>query len=412
MKKITTLFLNVGLLLIVSSLNAQTFTNYDTISGLPHNNVLCLAEDTAGNMWFGTQDGLAKFDGLSTWTIYNTSTNPNLPHNTITAVAVDTNNNIWVGTDYGVSVYDGVNFTTYTTANGLGNNRINYISQAPNGDIWFGEFSGATVYDGVNFTAYTTANGLPFGGIKYVDFDSGGDVYMASPLGGFIKYDGVNFTVYNTTNGLLSNVVRAITVDANDNKWVGTGSGISVFDNTNTLVDAHTIMLILPPPDTLNPVEDIKINSQGDVWTGIWVDYLLTEGGVAVNSGGPSWTDYDVGDGLIGPVIRKIAIDRLDNVWVGTSSGVSKISFPNGIDDNLVASYNTFSIYPNPTTSQITISSKLDIQEIIIHDMADQEIKSTSNKSKTIDVQDLANGVYFVRLIGEEGILTQKFVKQ
>ena len=337
MRQLTISILGLCLFFITFNLNAQTFTNYTTLDGLPSNNVLCLDQDTAGNMWFGTQLGIAKFDGVSTWTVFNTTTHPVLADDNITAIAVDSDNNVWVGTDFGVSVYDGTNFTTYTTLDGLGNNRINHIAQAANGDIWFGDFSGATVYDGTNFTAYGTGDGIPFGGITYVDFDSGGDVYMASSLGGVVQFNGTVFTVHNT--GLLSSNIRAITVDASDNKWVGTSKGISVLNSSNTLIENHTIMLVLPPPDTLNPVEDIKINSQGDVWTGIYVDYLVTEGGVAVNSGGPSWTDYDVSDGLVGPVIRKITIDNQDNVWVGTSSGVSKMSFSTAVED-LFASEN------------------------------------------------------------------------
>lgn len=400
MKKITTSILSICLLITTLTINAQIFTNYTTVDGLPHNNVLCLAQDTAGNMWFGTQDGVVMFDGLSTWTIFNTTTHSTLADNTITAIAVDSDNNIWVGTDFGVSVYDGATFTTYTTGDGLGNNRINHIAQAANGDIWFGDFSGATVYDGVSFTAYGTGDGLPFGGIVYVDFDSNDDVYMASGLGGVVQFDGANFTIYNS--GLESNVVRAITIDASDNKWVGTAKGISVLNSSNVVVDAHTIMLVLPAPDTLNPVEDIKINSQGDVWTGIYVDYLVTEGGVAVNSGGASWTDYDVNDGLVGPVIRKITIDKMDNVWVGTSTGISKISFPTSINNVNFAS-NNFSVYPNPATDMlnITVENGQINQSIEIYNAAMKKVRQLSiNQSQqhlTVSVADLDKGMYFVK---------------
>ncbi len=400
MKKNTTSILSICLLLITLTTNAQTFTNYTTVDGLPHNNVLCLAQDTAGNMWFGTQDGIAKFDGNSTWTIYNTTTHATLADNTITAIAVDSDNNIWVGTDFGVSVYNGTNFTTYSTVDGLGNNRINHIAQAANGDIWFGDFSGATLYDGIGFTAYNTTDGLPFGGITYVDFDSNGDVYMASGLGGVVQYDGATFTVHNT--GLLSNVVRSIAVDGSDNKWVGTANGISVLNSSNVIVDAHTIMLVLPAPDTLNPVEDVKINSQGDIWTGIYVDYLVTEGGVAVNSGGPTWTDYDVNDGLVGPVIRKITIDNQDNVWVGTSTGISKISFPTSIDPlNFVS--NDFNVYPNPATDVLNITiehESLGRENMEMYNTSMQLVKqiNLNQTQQSISVSDMDKGLYFVKL--------------
>ncbi|MBL4592746.1 MAG: T9SS type A sorting domain-containing protein [Flavobacteriales bacterium] len=400
MKKITTSLLTICLIITTLTIKAQTFTNYTITEGLPHNNVLCLVQDTAGNMWFGTQDGIAKFDGVSTWTIFNTTTNPVLPDNTITAIAVDSDNNIWIGTDFGVSVYDGSTFTTYTTVDGLGNNRINHISQAANGDIWFGDFSGATVYDGVTFTAYNTTDGLPFGGVTYVDFDSNGDVYMASGLGGVIQFDGVGFTIYNS--GLESNVVRSIVVDGSDNKWVGTAKGISVLNSSNVVVDAHTIMLVLPAPDTLNPVEDIKINSQGDIWTGIYVDYLVTEGGIAVNSGGSSWTDYDVNDGLVGPVIRKIWIDKQDNVWTGTSSGVSKLSFPTSVNPIAFTS-NGFNIYPNPASDvlNIAINNNENYQNIEMYNAAMQLVKqvslNSSQQTVKVSLSNLDRGMYFVK---------------
>jgi ligand-binding sensor domain-containing protein len=402
MKKITNSILTICLILSAYSLKAQTFTNYTTSNGLPHNNVNCLVSDGAGNMWFGTNSGIAKFDG-SVWTYFTTTSHTGLADNTITAIMVANNGDIWAGTDFGVSVFDGSTYTTYTTTDGLGNNRINHIAQAASGDVWLGDFSGATKYDGSTFTSYGTSDGLPFGGISYVSFDSNDDVYMANGLFGFIKYDGATFTIYNEANdGLKSNSVRSIVIDASDNKWIGTAEGISVFNSSNILVTQHTIMLVLPAPDTLNPVEDIKIDSQGNVWTGIYVDYLGTAGGVATHTGGSNWTDYDVSDGLVGPVIRKIAIDGSDNIWVGTSTGVSKISFITGIEDEIIASKKTFSLYPNPTSNNITIEFAKEVEyaeDVTIYNSMMQEVKKVyeiANK-QTISLEELDNGIYFVR---------------
>ena len=399
MKKITISILSIVLFLITFTATSQTFTNYTVSDGLPHNNVNCLVEDASGNMWFGTQDGVAKFDGVSTWTIYNTTTNPGLVNNTINAIAIDSDDNIWVGTDFGACVFDGSTFTTYTTADGLGNDRINYIKQAANGDIWFGEFSGATVYDGLTFTAHGTSAGLPFGGINYIDFDSNDDVYMASGLGGFVHFDGSTFTIYNQANGLQSNNVRSITIDASDNKWVGTAKGISVFDNTNTVTATHTIMLVLPAPDTLNPVVDVKIDSQGKVWSGIYVDYLVTEGGVA-NYTGSSWNDYDVSDGLVGPVVRKIYIDTDDNVWVATSTGVSKISnIPTSINSTQLT-INNLEVYPNPTNSFLNIVFENNEDTAFeIYNLLGNKVytSTTSSQQYQINVANWEKGIYLIK---------------
>lgn len=402
-------------MLAAFSLKAQTFTNYTTSNGMPHLNVNCLAEDASGNMWFGTSAGIAKFDGGSNWTYYTTTSHTGLADNAITAIAVDNAGNIWAGTDMGVSVFNGTTFTTYTAASdGLGNDRVKYINQAANGDVWLGDFSGATKYNGSTFTAYGTGDGLPFGGIDYIDFDSNDDVYMANALSGFIKYDGSNFTIYNTSNGLVSNTVRSVTIDGSDNKWVGTAEGITVFNSSNAVVDTHATIVAITPPHVLNPVEDVKINSQGDVWAGIYVDYLGTEGGVGVNTGGTTWTDYHVADGLVGPVIRKMHIDQSDNVWVATSTGVSKISFSTGVDDAQVAS-NLFNIFPNPAHNKVTIRLTGDNQNqatVVFYNTAMQIVKEVAfdnqEQSKTIQLNDLSEGIYFVKY----GLQVSKVVVQ
>ena len=51
--------------IIISSfpINGQTFTNYSSSDGLIDNSVLCATVDNNNNMWFGTQNGISKFDG-------------------------------------------------------------------------------------------------------------------------------------------------------------------------------------------------------------------------------------------------------------------------------------------------------------------------------------------------------------
>jgi ligand-binding sensor domain-containing protein len=79
----------------------------------------------------------------------------------------------------------------------------------------------------------------------------------------------------------------------------------------------------------------------------------LGVGGVAMWDGN-EWIDYDESDGLVGPNIRGLAIDSFDNVWVATTSGVSKIgdqtSEVSDIEESRV------SVYPNPCNGRVTVS--------------------------------------------------------
>ncbi|MDA8896266.1 T9SS type A sorting domain-containing protein [Bacteroidia bacterium] len=348
MKSIFTL----SILSLALALQSQTITNFKTSDGLPNNNVLCLTADASNNMWFGTQSGVAKYNG-SLWTIYDKTSNPEIPNNTITAIAALRNGNIWIGTDYGVSVYDGSKWTTYTTADGLGSNRINYITELMNGDIWISDFNGATKYSGATFTKYGSVDGLPFGGVQQIQEAKNGDIIMATGLGGLVKYDGSNFEAYKTTEGLLSNSSTSLALDNGSNIWVGTGAGVSVFDSNYTSIENFTRLYKLPEPDTLNPVEDVKIDSKGQIWVGIYVDYLVSVGGVSMYDGN-TWVEFDESNGLAGPTIRNMCIDLNDNVWVATSKGVSRIN--SGTSSVSKIFTQGFHLFPNPTRNLLTIA--------------------------------------------------------
>jgi hypothetical protein len=75
------------------------------LGDIPIDDVTCMAEDNLGNFWFGTHQGLMKFNWLG-WTLYDEE-NSHLPNNDITALACDNANKIWVGTNgNGLGVFD------------------------------------------------------------------------------------------------------------------------------------------------------------------------------------------------------------------------------------------------------------------------------------------------------------------
>ena len=63
-----------------------------------------ILQDRKGFMWFGTKDGLNRYDGLS-FRVYKKE-NSSLGRNFITALYEDRRGNIWIGTDGGVFIYD------------------------------------------------------------------------------------------------------------------------------------------------------------------------------------------------------------------------------------------------------------------------------------------------------------------
>src|SRR5690606_14316744 len=79
------------------------FNHYQVEHGLSNNAVLCSAQDAMGFMWFGTKDGLNRFDGYSFKVFHSDPDNPNgLGSNFVRALHVDGSGQVWVGTDQGI----------------------------------------------------------------------------------------------------------------------------------------------------------------------------------------------------------------------------------------------------------------------------------------------------------------------
>ncbi|MBL4594144.1 MAG: T9SS type A sorting domain-containing protein [Flavobacteriales bacterium] len=69
-------------------------------------------------------------------------------------------------------------------------------------------------------------------------------------------------------------------------------------------------------------------------------------------------------------------------------------------------------IYPNPTASELNITTELNIKYVAILDITGKTIEAYELKTNAINVTHLAKGIYFLKLETEEGAITKKFVKQ
>jgi ligand-binding sensor domain-containing protein len=75
----------------------KTFTTED---GLPNNNIRAIAEDSTGFLWFGTWDGLSRYDGYEFKNYFHVPGDTNsIPYFSIQMLLVDGANNLWVLTD-------------------------------------------------------------------------------------------------------------------------------------------------------------------------------------------------------------------------------------------------------------------------------------------------------------------------
>jgi hypothetical protein len=72
---------------------------------------------------------------------------------------------------------------------------------------------------------------------------------------------------------------------------------------------------------------------------------------------------------------------------------------------------NTFSIYPNPTSSQINIDTIGEINSIEIHNLLGQKVLQSSSNNKTLEVSSLNSGVYLISVTVDNETTTKRFLK-
>ena len=241
-----------------------------TNSGLPHNRVLAVAQDKAGNAWFGTEAGLGRYDG-SVWQVYRAE-DLGLSGDMVYDLAVDSDGRIWAGTDAGAAAFDGQTWTPFTAAtSGLGNDRV--LAVVASGDwIWFG-----------------TENG-----ISRLDKASGQWADLAPPE-------------------LRGSGVDRLLVDSSNRLWAGTlGNGLGVWDGTGWQVyRAGTSGL---PFNTVTAIAEVQ---PGVIWIGSAVPNAA--GGTLAELEGETWRSYGQhNSGFSGAEPLSIAIDERGRRWIGT----------------------------------------------------------------------------------------------
>ena len=81
-----------------------------------------------------------------------------------------------------------------------------------------------------------------------------------------------------------------------------------------------------------------------------------------------------------------------------------------GIDDEILAE--GLSVYPNPAINSFTINSKLPIEKVEIFSVLGKKITEINTNFKSISTENLARGIYMVKVYSEKGVAVRKIIKQ
>ncbi|MEB2773838.1 two-component regulator propeller domain-containing protein [Algoriphagus sp. D3-2-R+10] len=225
-KSVVAGFLSLSLFLSIISLGlAQDkryyFRHYDINSGLSHNSVFSIFQDSQGFMWFGTKYGLNRFDGQR-WKNYNSDSKGDpatiLGNDYVHAIHEDRDGILWLGTDEGIYLYDKAleTFTPfpYKTADGkFPTDIISSIAEDKSGNIWIaGNNHGLFRFDYQKKELVLLAHdsskkgSIPSGHISSVEVDDQNVVWIGVIDKGVGRYleDSDTFSFYMDEEGKLS----------------------------------------------------------------------------------------------------------------------------------------------------------------------------------------------------------------
>ena len=120
------------------------------------------------------------------------------------------------------------------------------------------------------------------------------------------------------------------------------------------------------------------------------------------------------GDGISGGYIRVFDANNNQIINItGTSfsSEVNAMIYVGTVDVNDMTMENTF-IFPNPTTDNININSESDIQMVEIYNLQGQRVAVENGNVRTLNVSNLSNGMYLLKVTTEKGVSSYKINKQ
>lgn len=175
------------------------FLPLDTRDGLSENNVKSIVQDHWGFMWFGTKNGLNRYDGISVKCYDVDDKVLQCGNHNVSALYEDAQHQLWVGTDKGVYIFDpaseSFSFLNLKTANGITiNNWIAQIKGDPHGNIWIiAPNQGAFRYDVAKKTLTLYQTSQRMGDYKNnpscVCIRKNGEVWLGTDMGGLMRYN-------------------------------------------------------------------------------------------------------------------------------------------------------------------------------------------------------------------------------
>src|SRR3984957_17240285 len=140
-------------------LSQYILDNWQMPEGLPQTSAQALARTPDGYLWVGTQEGLARFDGVR-FTVFDSNNEPAIPNKYITVLFVDRAGRLWIGTRSGVAVLENGRFKPLQKIAGIAHAYVHAITDGGAGHLWVGTENGLFEVDGADIRSFGASGGL------------------------------------------------------------------------------------------------------------------------------------------------------------------------------------------------------------------------------------------------------------
>jgi ligand-binding sensor domain-containing protein/signal transduction histidine kinase/CheY-like chemotaxis protein/HPt (histidine-containing phosphotransfer) domain-containing protein len=197
--------------------------NWQIPEGLPQNSAQAIARTPDGYLWVGTQEGLARFDGVR-FTVFDSTNEAGIPNKQINVLFVDRTGRLWIGTRSGVAVLENGHFKPFNENVALAHAAVRAITEGRGGRLWVGTESGLFEISGADTRSFDASGGLEDGRIRALHEDHDGVLWIGTASGS-LCFDGKHFDTVSLGTGSADVPVTAIHEDTDGTLWMGTGTG-------------------------------------------------------------------------------------------------------------------------------------------------------------------------------------------
>ena len=288
--------------------------------GLSQDIVTAIAQDSLGFMWFGTEDGLNKYDGYGITVFKHNARDTNsLPSNVISTLMVDSRGRMWVATSRGVCIIemDGRFLAPPELANGYA-----LFCQGNEGDVWISTGAGLFRHMLDGRTLRISTGPVLWSGANAILLDHQHHRLLAGTMSGLSVFPISNDTLSlaQKTRGvelLRGKTVTALCQTTSGELFVTTrDDGLYRLDSN--LEEARRYLHDLHDPTSLSDFRTLVLSedSQQRLWVGTFSGLDRFD---AATEKFVRYTSED--DGLRGDRVYSLCVERNGALWVGTYRG-------------------------------------------------------------------------------------------